>query len=566
MSSDDLPGDVMFALSPSALAAAPFWVQYYLKLACDLTAPGAISSYQDFLVPSGSVALQYELQNVATSRLLTDARTPPISVFSTPTFTLPGTSGPKVTFDMLTRAVIIPEELISSAVTLSDLFADSDGLQGVQAPIQFSQAFAFTVQLNNLVTRAYWRVRPVLALIVAASGTDILAGGNTQSVVSADAQLGTDFCGLNRPDLAGVWALVDVGTGSGARSEPDQLVDAGAWVNGGGSMSVIFNTSIANAFDPLLSVLFQELVTNYTTDIAALQEDLLPSGAGAGRAAAIPDGSGGFAVPMRNRFVIGGDPLTSHALIFCAVTITEPYMPLVAFGAFPAYTDRAAALTDTSAVGGAYLEPIAVPGFVLDPINGDALMYHFPAVPISTAGYICGDAALIGANLTEAHAAVVAIRPVADAVCQTLLTPASRRRLLATSTPIVGNSLQKSPARTPVRNARVGVRFLTTPDPHTSPPPPRATRTPPARAPPRASPPLAAAAGRSFSAPPPLPPPPHMGSASEAHLSMAALVAATVVPACLLCVVCVGLFVVYRRRRRGGRATMETKQPQFMRL
>ena len=602
MSSDELPDDVLFALTPSAIRAAPYWVQYYLKLSCELTAPRSISSYENFLVPGGSMQIVYELQSVSDGNIITDMNSAPASTFSTPSFTLPGTTGPTVTFDLISRAVIIPEPLIATAVTASDLFVNSDALPGIQAPVQYSQAFAFTVQLSNIVTRAYWRVRPALALLVVSSGTDIMSGGNTQSVVSSSAQLSTDFCGLNRPDLAGVWALVDAGTGSGARSEPDQLVDAGAWANGGGLTSSIFNISIADALDPELLRLLQRVVANHTVSIASLQADLLSDGTALGRAAVVPDSTGGFAVPMRNRFIVGEKTLESYALIFCTITITEPYVPLVAFGAFPAYTDANAALIDTSAVNNGYLSPIAVPGFVLDPVLGDALMYYFPAVPISTSGYICGDAAIIASGLDAAHAAVVVIMPATSAVCQKFLSPASRRRLLATATPLSVNTMQTSSPQPPVALPRMGVTLLTMPDPTASPPPPphpnpsQAVQPPPPNTlhqpptqfqspsphmdtppPPVHSypppPPLGVTEGRSFSSPSMPPPPPPRTAAtmnvtgtSSSGLAVGSLVAAIVVP--VVCVLCLAgvLFAYYRRRKRVVRYHERRVSPQLQLL
>ena len=447
---------------------------------------------------------------------VTDTVNPPFVVFSTPPTTLPAVVSGDVNFELTARLVRLNNNTVAGATTLSELFSNPDALEPIAGAVAYSEAFAFSVQLADVATRAEWTVRPALVLMVAHS-TDVV--GLSAVTISDSAQLDVDFCGLNSTDLVAAWVIMDGGASSGAGAEPDTLVDAASWASGTALTSLALGTSLANAFSPsLLATLQQAALTNNFTDIAGLQGSIMPRGVppqAVGRVAVVPDSSGGFALPVRNRFFNS----TAYAISFCAVTVVEPYSQLVvgnpagAQWTFPAYTSRAAALADTGTVGGLVPPPIAVSGAALG--AGDALLYFVPAAPASTAGVICGSSAVLG----------VAASPPNSSQCQALIQPAagaSRRRVLATHRPLsVRLTLAAAPrphAAAPVARAM----FLA------QPPPGPPSMTPAARADP-------ARGGRD---------------SSDHELPVAATVGIVVGSAGGIAAIAAGLFMYMRTKRR----------------
>ena len=361
---------------------------------------------------------------------MTDDINPPVVTFSTPPTTLPALMAGNVDFELTARLVKLDSGAITGAATLSELFLDPDALEPAGEVVAYSEAFAFSVQLASVATRAEWTVRPALVLMVAHSGKGV---DSSAATISGAAQLDVDFCGLNSTDLVAAWVIMDGGAASGAGAEPDTLMDAASWASGAALKSLVLGTGVADALSPsLLATLQQAALSNNFTDIAGLQGSIMPRGAppqAVGRTAVVPDGSGGFALPARNRFFSS----VAYAISFCALTITEPYAQLVvgdpggAAWTFPAYTSRAAALADTGSVRGSVPSPIAVSGAALG--AGDALMYFVPAVPASTAGVICGSSAVLGVPTSSPN----------SSQCQALIHPAasaSRRRVLSKQRPL----------------------------------------------------------------------------------------------------------------------------------
>lgn len=162
-------------MTDAAMAIPTRWLSYNLKITCTLTAPSVIGSYESFLVPPGSIRVPYALQDV-NGTLLTDAVVPPISAFTTPLFSLPGTGGPSITQTIITRSVTIPESAMVGATTMSELMENAGSFPNPDGQIEYDQAFGFTVQLASVYSRAYWRIRPAFVLMVASSGSDIESG------------------------------------------------------------------------------------------------------------------------------------------------------------------------------------------------------------------------------------------------------------------------------------------------------------------------------------------------------------------------------------------------------
>ena len=421
-----LPAAMVTGFTQAAAVDSVLWVQYYMTVVC-YVAMASVPDTADINIPGATISIHYSL--VTDGYQVTDSITPPVVSFNTPSAVVPAILKASVDFELTSRLVRLPEAAIASATTLSDLFSDPDALEPVGAMVAYSEAFAFSVQLASQATRAEWTVRPALVLMVAHS-SDAVAASN--ATISDAAQLDVDFCGLNSTDLVAAWVVLDAGAAAGASAEPDTLVDAASWANGTALTSLVLGTSVSNALTPsLLATLQSAALTNNFTDIAGLQGSILPKGAPAGavgRTAIVPDASGGFAMPARNRFFSEGASLAGYAISFCAVTIAEPYAQLVVGNAsgwtFPVYTSSAAALADTGSVAGVISPPIAVTGAALG--VDDALMYYVPAVPASTAGVICGRSAVLGAG---------ASLPTSPE-CQALIRPGaggSRRRMLAST-------------------------------------------------------------------------------------------------------------------------------------
>ena len=479
-----LPAAMITGLTQAAASDTALWVQYYMTIVCFVTMDPVPDS-SDIHIPGATIAVHYSL--TTDNYQVTDSITPPVVAFNTPAAFVPAILNGTVDFELTARLVRLPEAAIASATTLSDIFSNPDALQPVGKMVAYSEAFAFSVQLASVATRALWTVRPALVLMVAHSSNVVTPSAAT---ISTKAPLGVDFCGLNSTDLAAAWVIMDAGAASGAGSEPNTLVDAAAWAGGTALTSGVLSTSVSDAFNPdLLATLQAAAASNNFTDIAGLQGSIMPKGAppqAVGRTAVVPDASGGFALPARNRFFSEGAPLSGYAISFCAVTITEPYAQLVvgdpasASWTFPAYTSRAAALADTGSIGGVVADPIAVSGEALG--AGDALMYYIPAVPASTAGIICGQTAVLGAGASSPS----------SPQCQALIlqrTPPSRRRMLTTTSRPLSTRLTRTAApRPPATVPPVATTFeslvISEPNgppngpPNDSPPPPSTPDSP----------------------------------------------------------------------------------------
>ena len=269
-------------------------------------------------------------------------------------------------------------------------------------------------------------------------------------------KLDASFCGLNRPDMVALWAMVDDPSNATA-TEPDGLVDATNWALGAVPGDVL-GVNILDAMTPALFSNLQSALTNSSfNEFAALQHDILSPSvprSAIGRAAVIPDGSGGFAVPIRNRLSVNGGSVSGYSTMFCSVFVAQPYTPLVAYGMFPVYTNADAAAADTQTFNGVTPPPLAVPGYVLNPAEGDALLYFFPSVPASTAGMICGSVGVLGPYVpTDAIGGFKMLDP-SSPECTAFLqrmkgAATGRRRLLASQSPLSFSTFRTSAPQPP---------------------------------------------------------------------------------------------------------------------
>ena len=360
------------------------------------------------------------------------------------------------------------------------------------------QAFALTVQINNTDDRKLWRVRPELILMVAHTGDPPPEMSRT---ISPDDPLDATFCGLDREDLVTAWAITDASRivsssiDGGFDSEPDALVDTALWTIGGGA-DPFYN--VTDGISPELHAKLMDVLTkNSFSDIASMQGDIMPltyRNRGLG-VAVVPDSTGGFGMPARNRFFLGKTTLSGYSISFCVITVAQPYGQLRVRNTFPVYTDMASALRDTASVSGIISPPVSILG--VDMGASDALRYYVPAYPASTSGRVCTD--------VPSALGTLATTPSTDPACESLMsgTPVSRRRhLLATQSirPLSQNILAAPKDKTPTTSGVRAVTFLTGPGTPGSPSPP-IPATPVDISSPPPSAPLAQMA-------PPLPPPP----------------------------------------------------------
>ena len=406
--------------------------------------------------------------------LITDSFVPPFVQFNTNPYILPALVAENVSFELSVRTVAIAERSISNATTLSDYFVDVDSMSS-PASIEFSQAFAFSVQLVSQATRALWTLRPSFVLMTVFDGPQSGSAG-VQNALNPGQMLDESFCGMNRTDQIAAWGLVDVQRAPNVSSAPDALLNAQSWLS---SASDALSPGLVTAIEGVLS-------GSSFSDFTSLQGDILPPKApssSAGLAAAVPDGTGGFAVPLRNRLFVDASSAAGYTMMFCSVVTATPYTQLVAFGSFPVYTNKQAAMADSLSVNGAFAPAFGVPGYVLDPKNGDALMYWFPSMPASTSSLICASIDVVGPYVPALVQNVVTIQSPSSPACQSFVKSISgRRRLLTTQ-----KKLEFSALKTPKVKRKVATQYaqllLGKNSPPTQPLPP----LPPPHPPPTAS-------------------------------------------------------------------------------
>ena len=181
MAQADMPADLLSGLLSSQQGADLFWVEYFFTVTCTITHTPTASSpaytmSQDFKLPPLTVQMKYALQDVTTSRQLTDLQQPPFVTFQQPFYRSPGVPSPdQVAFPLVSRLITLDEDVIASADSLSQIIYDSesnpaindDSNSGSENRVAFSQAVALKVQLSDVRTRNFWQVAPQLMLMVA---------------------------------------------------------------------------------------------------------------------------------------------------------------------------------------------------------------------------------------------------------------------------------------------------------------------------------------------------------------------------------------------------------------
>lgn len=384
----DLPYDLISGMTDPQKTAGLYWVEYYMTVTCVITKTSSLQLIDDFVLPASTLNVDYRLMNTSQVEV-TDVVTPPFSSIAEVAYTSPGIQLPSATFPLQSRLTALAETVISQADTLSDIVYGNEGQPALTGNLAYSQAFQYTVQLSDVGTRKYWQVMPALVLMVAhtlENGAPALTSG-TQQVTPGS--LPVSWCGLDRGDIAGAWALVD--------SAPTAGNSSGAWLrnfafDNTGKINRLgpIYSDIASVMSPDLLTAVSTLLTNNTvTSIDQLQYNLLPSGAAPSqRVAVVSDSTGGFSVPIRNRFFINGK-VSGYQLSFCSITQAVPYLPMAVNDVYPLYTTKDAALADTLAVGGVISDPKVVYGTAFNGGSNNFIKYYLPSKPASTGGVVC---------------------------------------------------------------------------------------------------------------------------------------------------------------------------------
>lgn len=425
-----LPQSVLASTTPQDMASKPNWAHYFMTIVCDVTSSVDFATYENVEIPPSTLNIFYGLVDEA-GEFKTDIRDPPFFSFVQTGLTLNGVSASEVNFELQSDVVAIPESVLSSSNTLTDIFYND--LSPVGGSIPYSGAFAFRVELADVLERPYWTVHPKLVLIAAHSEAQPASGYST---VTPDSPLDVGFCGINASNsLLGVLALVDTGAATDAGSPYDALFDADGWLDLASNPAL---SGMGAVLTPGLLSAIQEIVGDADAPmLAAMQANLLPNVASTllsgqhGMVTSTPEG--GFAIPMRHRFSVASQ--SAFYLSLCSIVDVEPYVPFSAFGSFPAYGTREAALADTAIADGAAAEPIAVAGYTLSPTDGDTITYFFPSLPASTGGKICT------ASSTDIFSnAIGFVLPATDPACVALrgdIPRSQRRRLAAIQRPFI---------------------------------------------------------------------------------------------------------------------------------
>ena len=134
-----LPATMFMGITQSAAASELYWLQYVLKIVCYITPDVAANVTTDIVLPETYIRIAYALKDATSGDMLTDAFKPPFSQFDVQSTTLYGSQIDAIAFNLSTRLVVLPEDLISNADVLNDLFEDPESLKSVDSELQYSQ-------------------------------------------------------------------------------------------------------------------------------------------------------------------------------------------------------------------------------------------------------------------------------------------------------------------------------------------------------------------------------------------------------------------------------------------
>lgn len=433
-----LPSYITANFNPTTMNTNYYWLQYDVTVQCAVTSPTPVAASSALQVPSTTVNIDYAIADA--NRVITDSQvgSRPYVTFNT-YFTLPALTSEDTNFPLIGRVVEIQESTIvdpvtgSKASSLSDIvYANENNDVAGKHRFAYSQAMAFKVQLQDMATRAQWQLRPTLALLAAFNdgGSSPSVGGEPDissvfTSFSSSNQLQTTFCGLDRTDLAAAFVFKDGSGAGGIDGLTTPTVSGGVITNMGrfGNMD--------DGLSPALSARLATLITsNSFTDVSVFEGNIyttnMTSDSSQGRVFNVPDATGGFAVPLRNRLRINGQ-IGTYSIKFCALVEVAPYNATVRNGWYPLYPTKAAALADSLAVDNVLTDPIVVYGsdfvsgsFSATSSPGASVKYYLPFYPISSGGTICVPAAKMG--IDKLVAAGVRVKSAAVKECSDMIS------------------------------------------------------------------------------------------------------------------------------------------------
>lgn len=228
---------------------------------------------------------------------------------------------------------------------------------------------------------------------------------------SSTNQLQPNWCGLANADgsalpdgiLYGAVAVVDTsafGSNTGAF-----LSTSGAVGNTITQLGSSYN-NIADMLSSGLTATLATLLESSTISVSSLQQDVVPVGAILANintqqtpynpVATVPDRTGGFSLPLRNRFVANGTS-SGYQMSFCSIAQAVPYLPMAvgtpAQAFFPVYPTSGSAQADSLSIGGNVYSPIILSGSDFGSTASNYLKYFMPSSPASTGGVVCVDPA-----------------------------------------------------------------------------------------------------------------------------------------------------------------------------
>ena len=345
-----LPSDLLSGLTPAAIARAQYWVDYHVTVVCTIVRTDAsYAMTDDFVLPSTTIQMKYRLQD-ANGNELTDMTTPPFSEIIQVGYRSPGTATQSIDFDLQASMIQLLETDIQAATDLTDLIYTSEDNAPLPNQLVYSEAMAVKVQIvDNTVgvalpaaapvteigqIRNAWQLQPTLMLMVAHDTSDPNYVAFTSGTVkpTVESPLPTSWCGLDQDTaVVGLWSVQDV-RASGSSATGTYL----AGFQSSGNTLIKLGPTSNNIVD-VLSTGLNTAISSYTTNnvfssIADLQTDILNGVAGTAfttamaesgstytKVAIVPDATGGFAFPLRNRFFINGKP-SGYQLSFCTIT------------------------------------------------------------------------------------------------------------------------------------------------------------------------------------------------------------------------------------------------------
>lgn len=464
-----LPADLLTGLTSAAVNAGSYWVQYHVTVACTVTANWTVGTpwtvSQPFNLPATTIKMGYRLTDTQGSEL-TDTFAPPFSEIVQVGYASPGVASQDVSFQVQTRLVQLDNTAIKNAPTLSDLIYTTEQ-NPIPSVMQYSAAMALKVQIVDTTPtqaiRSQWQLLPALMVMVV---HDINQAGYTpisQDYVqlSPGNTLPASWCGLDQTaadidpvtgvnsggPVMGVWAVVD------SRADPTVSDNSGTFLAGwqtANSSTLGYTVTklgpqynnIGDGLSPdLQNELGYLLNNNAFSDIESLQSDITTGGTITSFVATATDATGGFAFPLRNRFIVNGKA-SGYQLSFCTITQAVPYLPQ-ASGAcvagtggscianYPLYATAAAATADTMAYQGTVFPPLTY----ISPTT--SIKYYMPALPASTGGVMCHDGGAMYSAITQSAPTMAGATTVFQSSddsdpnnpCKSLILPAKTQML-----------------------------------------------------------------------------------------------------------------------------------------